>query len=130
RVAVIGTGASAVQIVPRVHQDAAHLDVFQRTPASILPQRGRTIPEWEKALYRRVPATQRLVRNWHYWSAELVLVPPLIKNPIRTKFIKRMATKHLEEQVPDPGLRAKLTPSFVPGCKRLTPSNDYLPAIA
>jgi len=130
RVAIIGTGASAVQIVPRVHEDAKHLHVFQRTPAWILPHRGRAIPEWEKALYRRVPATQRFVRNWHYWSAELVLVPPLIKNPIRTKFIKRMATKHLEEQVPDPELRAKLTPTFVPGCKRLTPSNDYLAAIA
>jgi cation diffusion facilitator CzcD-associated flavoprotein CzcO len=130
RVAVIGTGASAVQIVPRVHADAEHLHVFQRTPAWILPHRGRTIHAWEKALYRRVPATQRLVRAWHYWSAELVIVPPLIKNPVRTKFIRNMATKHLDEQVPDPQLRAKLTPTFVPGCKRLTPSNDYLPAIA
>ncbi len=130
RVAVIGTGASAVQIVPRVHQDAAHLHVFQRTPAWILPHRGRSIPEWEKALYRRVPATQRLVRAWHYWSAEFLLVPPLIKNPVRTKMIRKMAVDHLEEQVADPELRAKLTPTFVPGCKRLTPSNDYLPAIA
>ena len=102
RVAVIGTGASAVQIVPRVHEDAAHLHVFQRTPAWILPHRGRTIREWEKSLYRRVPATQRLVRAWHYWSAEFLIVPPLIKNPVRTKLIREMATKHLEEQVPDP----------------------------
>ena len=130
RVAVIGTGASAVQLIPRVHEDATHLHVFQRTPAWILPHRGRTIPAWEKALYRRLPFTQRVVRAWHYWSAEFILVPPLMKNPVRTKFIRTMAMKHLEEQVPDPELRAKLTPSFVPGCKRLTPSNDYLPAIA
>jgi cation diffusion facilitator CzcD-associated flavoprotein CzcO len=130
RVAVIGTGASAVQIIPRVHEDAEHLFVFQRTPAWILPHRGRTVREWEKALYRRVPASQRLVRAWHYWSAEFLIVPPLIKNPVRTKLIRNMAVKHLEEQVPDRELRAKLTPTFVPGCKRLTPSNEYLPAIA
>jgi cation diffusion facilitator CzcD-associated flavoprotein CzcO len=130
RVAIIGTGASAVQIVPRVHADADHLHVFQRTPAWILPHRGRTVRGWEKALYRRVPATQRMVRAWHYWSAEFLIVPPLIKNPVRTKLIRNMATKHLEEQVPDAELRAQLTPTFVPGCKRLTPSNDYLPAIA
>src|SRR3954453_10800310 len=130
RVGIIGTGASAVQIVPRVHEDATALTVFQRTPAWILPHRGRTIHGWEKALYRRLPAAQRVVRGWHYWSSEFILVPPLIKNPIRTKFIRRMATKHLEEQVPDPELRARLTPTFVPGCKRLTPSNEYLPAIA
>jgi cation diffusion facilitator CzcD-associated flavoprotein CzcO len=130
RVAVIGTGASAVQIVPRVHEDAERLLVFQRTPAWILPHRGRTIRAWEKALYRRLPFTQRMVRAWHYWSAEFIIVPPLIKNPVRTKLIRDMATKHLEEQVPDADLRAKLTPTFVPGCKRLTPSNDYLPAIA
>jgi cation diffusion facilitator CzcD-associated flavoprotein CzcO len=130
RVAVIGTGASAVQIVPEVHRDAEHLFVFQRTAAWILPHRGRTVPEREKALYRRVPAVQRAVRAYHYWSAEFVVLPALAKNPSRTKLIRNMAIKHLEEQVPDPELRAKLTPSFVPGCKRLTPSNDYLPAIA
>ena len=130
RVAVIGTGASAVQIVPRVHEDAEQLYVFQRTPAWILPHRGRPIPEWERRLYRRLPVAQKVVRNWHYWLNELVLVPPLIKNPVRARLIKRMALQHLEEQVPDPELRARLTPDFVPGCKRLTPSNDYLPAIA
>ena len=130
RVAVIGTGASAVQIVPEVHRDAEHLYVFQRTAAWILPHRGRTIPAHEKALYRRFPAAQRLVRAYHYWSAEFVVLPALAKNPARTKLIRNMAIKHLEAQVPDPDLRARLTPSFVPGCKRLTPSNDYLPAIA
>jgi cation diffusion facilitator CzcD-associated flavoprotein CzcO len=130
RVAVVGTGASAVQIVPRVHEDAESLFVFQRTAAWILPHRGRPIPDWERRLYRRVPLAQKAVRNFHYWSSEFILVPPLIKNPLRTKLIRKMALEHLAEQVPDPELRARLTPSFVPGCKRLTPSNDYLPAIA
>jgi cation diffusion facilitator CzcD-associated flavoprotein CzcO len=130
RVAVIGTGASAVQIVPTVHADADALVVFQRTAAWILPHRGRPISPTERALYRRFPLVQRLVRAWHYWSAEFIVLPALAKNPSRTKLIRKMATEHLEAQVPDPELRTRLTPSFVPGCKRLTPSNDYLPAIA
>jgi cation diffusion facilitator CzcD-associated flavoprotein CzcO len=130
RVAVVGTGASAVQIVPRVHDQAAQLSVFQRTAAWILPHRGRTIRDWERTLYRRVPTTQRFVRGWHYWSSEFLLAPRLIKNPARTALIRKMAVKHLDEQVADPELRTKLTPTFTPGCKRLTPSNDYLPAIA
>jgi cation diffusion facilitator CzcD-associated flavoprotein CzcO len=128
-VAIIGTGASAVQIVPRLHEQADRLSVFQRTAAWILPHRGRTIPDWERTLYRTVPAAQRFVRGWHYWSAELLAVPALTK-PGRGKMLKKVALKHLEDQVPDPELRARLTPAFVPGCKRLTPSNDYLPAIA
>src|SRR5438309_638622 len=78
RVAVIGTGASAVQIVPRVHETANRLHVFQRTAAWILPHRGRTIPEWERMLYRRVPLAQRAVRAQHYYRAELLFLPPLL----------------------------------------------------
>jgi cation diffusion facilitator CzcD-associated flavoprotein CzcO len=129
RVGVIGTGASAVQIVPVVHEQAEHLTVFQRTAAWILPHRGRTIREWEKRLYRTVPLTQRVVRNWHYWSAEALVFPALL-NPQRGRLIRKMALEHLAEQVPDEELRKQLTPTFTPGCKRLTPSNDYLPAIA
>jgi cation diffusion facilitator CzcD-associated flavoprotein CzcO len=76
-----------------------------------------------------VPAAQRAVRGFHYWSAEFIAVPQLMK-PTKQRLLKKLALKHLEDQVPDPDLRAKLTPTFKPGCKRLTPSNDYLPAIA
>lgn len=129
RVGVIGTGASAVQIVPEVHKQAASLHVFQRTAAWILPHRGRPVPQWERALYRRVPAVQRAVRGFHYWSAEMLAVPALMK-PAGGRLLKKVAVKHLETHVPDPELRRKLTPSFKPGCKRLTPSNEYLPAVA
>src|SRR4051794_10714436 len=129
RVGVVGTGASAVQIVPEVARQAEHLTVFQRTAAWILPHRGRPVRDWERRLYRAVPATQRAVRGVHYWSSEFVAVPALMK-PGRGKLLKKMALKHLEDQVPDRELRAKLTPAFTPGCKRLTPSNEYLPAIA
>ena len=129
RVAVIGTGASAVQIVPRVHETARQLFVFQRTPAWILPHRGRPVRDWEKKLYRRVPLTQRALRGLVYMTSELLVLPALLNNR-RTELIKKMALEHLENQVPDPELRRKLTPTFTPGCKRLTPTNDYLPAIA
>ena len=129
RVAVIGTGASAVQIVPVVHETARNLVVFQRTAAWILPHRRRPVKDWEKKLYRRVPAVQRALRGVTYLASELVVLPALLKNQ-RTDLIKRMAMRHLEAQVPDQELRAKLTPTFTPGCKRLTPTNEYLPAIA
>jgi cation diffusion facilitator CzcD-associated flavoprotein CzcO len=129
RVAVIGTGASGVQIVPEVHRRAEHVLVFQRTAAWIMPHRGRRITDAERWLYRTVPAAQRVVRGFHYWLNELLLVPPLAKYPARTKGIRRLGLKHLKKQVTDDELRRKLTPDFLPGCKRLTPSNDYLPAI-
>jgi cation diffusion facilitator CzcD-associated flavoprotein CzcO len=129
RVAVIGTGASAVQLVPRVHEFAKSLAVFQRTPAWILPHRGRDIREWEKTLYRRVPLAQRVVRELVYYRGELLFLPALLKSQ-RLELIKKMSLEHLENQVPDPELRAKLTPTFAPGCKRLTPTNEYLPAVA
>jgi cation diffusion facilitator CzcD-associated flavoprotein CzcO len=129
RVAVIGTGASAVQIVPRVHELAKQLHVFQRTPAWILPHRGRPVREWEKALYRKVPLAQKAVRSAVYYRGELLFLPALLKSK-RLELIKKMSLDHLEAQVPDPQLRARLTPTFEPGCKRLTPTNDYLPAIA
>jgi cation diffusion facilitator CzcD-associated flavoprotein CzcO len=129
RVAVIGTGASAVQLVPRVHEFAKSLAVFQRTPAWILPHRGRDIREWEKTLYRRVPLAQRVIRELVYYRGELLFLPALLKSQ-RLELIKKMSLEHLENQVPDPELRAKLTPTFAPGCKRLTPTNEYLPAVA
>jgi cation diffusion facilitator CzcD-associated flavoprotein CzcO len=129
RVAVIGTGASAVQLVPIVHETARQLHVFQRTAAWILPHRGRPIREWEKRLYRRFPAVQRAVRSAVYYRNEFLLLPALLTGR-RVDLIKKMALEHLEQQVPDPELRRKLTPTFTPGCKRLTPTNDYLPAIA
>jgi cation diffusion facilitator CzcD-associated flavoprotein CzcO len=129
RVGIVGTGASAVQIVPRVHEQAKQLYVFQRTPAWILPHRGRPIRTWERAMYRRAPALQRLVRQLVYLRNELLILPALLYSR-RLDVIRKMALDHLETQVPDPELRARLTPTFAPGCKRLTPTNDYLPAIA
>jgi cation diffusion facilitator CzcD-associated flavoprotein CzcO len=128
RVAVIGTGASAIQIVPKIQPDVAQLHVFQRTPPWVLPHSDRPIKDVERTLYRRVPALQRLVRAFVYWTRELVAIG-MTRNPRMLTPVRRMATRHLYDQVHDPDLRKKLTPTYTPGCKRLLPSNDYYPAL-
>ena len=128
RVAVIGTGASAIQIVPEIQPSVSFLHLFQRTPAWVLPHPGHEISPRRRRLYRHFPPAQRLARWGSYWIREL-LVFGLVKNPRWVAPIRRLATEHLERQVPDPELRAKLTPNFSPGCKRLLLSNDYYPAL-
>ena len=128
RVGVVGTGASAVQIVPLVQKQAKQLYVFQRTAAWILPHRGRPIRAWERALYRRLPPVQRLVRQLVYLRNEFLILPALLQGK-RLDLIRKMAYDHLEAQVPDPELRARLTPTFAPGCKRLTPRSSLMPSV-
>jgi cation diffusion facilitator CzcD-associated flavoprotein CzcO len=128
RVAVIGTGASAIQAVPTIQPQVARLDVFQRTPPWVVPHRDRPITRLERAVYRRVPALQRLVRSGVYWSREL-LVPGLAYRPALMGAVERLARRHLERQVRDPRLRAKLLPSYRIGCKRILPSNHWYPAL-
>jgi cation diffusion facilitator CzcD-associated flavoprotein CzcO len=127
-VAVIGTGASAIQFVPEIQPKVASLTLFQRTPPWVLPHRNRRITRWERALYRRFPRAQRFVRALVYWSREL-FVSGLLKNAKSLERVEALAHKHLERQVPDPALRARITPDYRPGCKRLLLSNDYYPAI-
>ena len=128
RIAVIGTGASAIQAVPAIQPLAAHMSVFQRTAPWVMPHRDRPISDRERRMYRRFPALQRLVRAGVYLSRELI-VPGLVMEPRMMKALQRIALHHMESQVPDPALRARLTPNYVMGCKRILPSNDWYPAI-
>jgi cation diffusion facilitator CzcD-associated flavoprotein CzcO/pimeloyl-ACP methyl ester carboxylesterase len=128
RVAVIGTGASAIQLVPRIQPEVGRLLLFQRTPGWVVPHRARPTTPFERSLYRRLPFVQRLARYATYWSRELLILG-FCKNPRWMEPVRRIAVRHLERQVHDPELRRKLTPSFLPGCKRLMPSNDYYPAL-
>jgi cation diffusion facilitator CzcD-associated flavoprotein CzcO len=128
RVAVIGTGASAIQVVPQIQPIVEHLDVFQRTPPWVMPHRDRPITDIERRVYRRFPALQRAVRATVYFIREL-LVPGFVYRPKLMQLPQRVAHRHLEKQVPDPSLRAKLTPDYSFGCKRVLPSNDWYPAI-
>jgi cation diffusion facilitator CzcD-associated flavoprotein CzcO len=127
RVAVIGTGASAIQFVPRIQPSVARLDLYQRTPVWIFPRRARTLTGAEHVLYGRVPAAQAAARAAIYWGREGLAAPLL--NVSLSSVLRAASLAHMRRQVPDPVLRAKLTPGYAPGCKRLLISDDYLPAL-
>jgi cation diffusion facilitator CzcD-associated flavoprotein CzcO len=128
RVAVIGTGASAIQIVPEIQPKVDQLTVFQRTPPWVLPHSNRRITNFERFVYRNFPPAQRLARAFVYGSRE-VFGGMLVKNGRALRVAEKLAYRWLARQVPDPELRAKVTPDYRPGCKRLLPSNDWYPAI-
>jgi cation diffusion facilitator CzcD-associated flavoprotein CzcO len=129
RVAVIGTGASAIQIVPEVQKVAAHLDVYQRTAPYVLPRNDRKYGRLEKAALRHVPGLQKAYRTAIYWARE-GYVPGFTLQPKLAWPAKKMALANLAKAVEDPELRRRLTPTFEIGCKRILISNGYYPAIA
>jgi cation diffusion facilitator CzcD-associated flavoprotein CzcO len=129
RVAVIGTGASAIQIIPAIQPKAAHLTLFQRTPAWVIPRHDRPISAPERWLYAHVPPAQKLARLGIYASRESTVVG-FVKHPAILRAAQRLARRNLARHIPDPALRAKLTPAYTMGCKRILLSNDYYPALA
>jgi cation diffusion facilitator CzcD-associated flavoprotein CzcO len=126
RVAVIGTGASSIQLVPQIAGRVAHLTVFQRTPPWITPKWDRRIGERERRLHARTPIAQRAIRDLLYWVLE-ARGTGFAVSPKAMKPIELAARRHLARQVADPVLRAKLTPDYQIGCKRILLSNDYYP---
>jgi cation diffusion facilitator CzcD-associated flavoprotein CzcO len=128
RVAVIGTGASAIQFVPRIQPQVSHLSLFLRTPPWIVPRLDHGIPVWQRVLYSMLPFTQRFVRSKLYWQRELIAFA-LVYKPERMQEGMKLAHRHLARQVADPVLRQKLTPRYTMGCKRILLSDDFYPAI-
>ena len=128
RVAVIGTGASAIQFVPRIAREVEQLHVFQRTPPWIVPKRDRAIGDRERWVLEHVPGAHRLRRTALYWRAESGVIG-FAYAPSVLAFAEKLVLKYLAREVPDPVLRAKLTPNYRLGCKRVLISNDYYPAI-
>lgn len=128
RVAVIGTGASAIQFVPWLADNAAHVTVCQRTPPWILPKRDRVFSDAEKARFRSAPIFKQ-IRRWLTYGSLEWRAAAFAAHPKLMSVLGRPARKFLEEQVPDPELRAKLTPNYTIGCKRVLLSNDYYPAL-
>ena len=127
-VAVIGTGASAIQFVPRIAPAVRKLHLFQRTPAWVVPKPDHRIGPAAQALYARIPGLQRLVRTGLYWQHELRFLA--FNRPRLMAVAEPLALRHLAKSVPDPQLRAALTPRYRMGCKRILPSNDFYPALA
>lgn len=129
RVAVIGTGASGAQFIPHVQRVAAQMDVFQRTPPWVMPRPDFPHGPRTRRLFRRFPVLQRAVRNGVYYFAES-LVYGLVRDQRALRPNEAVGRWLLRRQVKDPVLRAKLTPDYRIGCKRIVFANDYFPALA
>jgi cation diffusion facilitator CzcD-associated flavoprotein CzcO len=128
RVAVIGTGASAIQLVPELVKQVDQLKVFQRTPAWILPRADFKTPGWNKALFKRFPRAQNAVREALFWGHESAAAGVIWHSPL-TSLLERTARSHLHRQVKDTWLRRQLQPDYRIGCKRVLISNDWYPAL-
>ncbi|MFW0797273.1 NAD(P)/FAD-dependent oxidoreductase [Gordonia sp. CPCC 205515] len=127
-VAVIGTGASAVQFVPQIQPKVQALRLFQRTPTWILPHPDQPIAPALQDAFRRIPWAQRAMRG-SFALVQEMMVPGLVREPALLKPMAAAGRHHLRRQVTDPELRAKLTPTYEFGCKRPTFSNTYYPAL-
>lgn len=128
RVGVIGTGASGIQIVPGIAPVVSSLSVFQRTPHWVTPRGSYRYSELEKRTLERNPERLREMRLAMFWEneerfAQRAAIPTLLAKATA------VALDHLADQVPDPELRARLTPSYDIGCKRILKSSDYYPAL-
>lgn len=129
RVAVVGTGASAIQIVPEIQPLAGRLTLFQRTPPWVMPRVDRAISSLERRLHRALPFTTQMRRGF-LWGIRELQVQAFTKHPDELGLVERMARRNLARSIKDPALRAKLTPDYRIGCKRILLSNSYYPALA
>lgn len=129
RVAVVGTGASAIQIVPAIQPKAGRLTLFQRTPPWVMPRADRAISGAERWLHRQLPFTTA-ARRGLLWGIRELQVSAFTKRPNELGLVERLAKANMAKAIKDPALRAKLTPSYRIGCKRILLSNTYYPALA
>ena len=128
RVAVFGTGASAIQFIPRIQSRVSRLVVFMRTPPWVLPHPSRRLTGPERWLARHVPAVLAARRLGVYLTREM-MVPGLIVDPRFNGGLESLARRHLQLQVRDKVLRATLTPHYRIGCKRIVISNEFYPSL-
>ncbi|MGA2926486.1 MAG: NAD(P)/FAD-dependent oxidoreductase [Solirubrobacteraceae bacterium] len=128
RVAVIGTGASAIQFVPKIQPRVAQLQIYQRTPPWIMPHPDRPTTRVERAVWNAMPRSQHASRV-AIWAARESLVLGLAIQPRLMGALEAAARAHLRAQISDPDLRRRLTPRYRLGCKRMLISDDYYPAL-
>ncbi len=130
RIGVIGTGASAIQLVPEVAKEAARLVVFQRTPPWVMSQRDRAFTAIERWLFRHVTPLRLLKRLSIYLRHEFAYPASFTADRWTGRVFRRLLINHIRRQVRDPDLARALTPAYRPGCKRILINNAYLPAMA
>ncbi|MFC7303871.1 flavin-containing monooxygenase [Streptomyces monticola] len=128
RVAVIGNGSSAAQLIAPVARQAGRLEVFQRTPNWVLPKADAEFHRATRLGLRWLRPLQKAYRSLIYLRAESLLYPAL-KNGWSAPLVRRMALRHLRQQIDDPRLRAKLTPDYPVGCKRIVIDSTFYPAL-
>ncbi len=128
RIAIIGTGASALQIVPQIAPKVKRLHLFQRTPPWIIPRLDRSISNVEHRLFRWLPILQRFYRWWIYWKLELRVIGFVFK-PDLLQASEQLALRHMQRQISGETMRKRVTPNYRLGCKRVILSDDYYPAL-
>ena len=129
-VIVIGSAASAIQIIPQLAKVASHVSVIQRTASYFIPRKDRIVSRFEKLLFRRLQLFQRLFRWRQYCFNDFLFHSNfLVKSSLAKKYVHHLVRKHLRRQVQDPDLIDKLTPDYEIGCKRLLLSDNFLPAL-
>ena len=129
RVAVVGTGASAIQVVPSIQEKVGSLTLFQRSAPWILPKPNAAVSDKTKKLFKRFPLAQRMVRNSILFLSEAIFAPLVILDTPLQNVLQKIASGLIKRQVKDPVLRAKVTPDFHIGCKRVLFASDYYPAL-
>jgi len=126
---VIGTGASAIQIVPEIVGQVAELQLYQRTPPWVVPRSNPELPAALRRAMENVPGLRAMVRAGIYWSQE-ALAFGMTKRPNMLRFIEAYAKYNIRRSVKDRELRRKLTPRYRIGCKRILNSSTYYGAVA
>jgi cation diffusion facilitator CzcD-associated flavoprotein CzcO len=128
RVAVIGTGASAIQFIPEIAERTGHLDVFQRTPPWIHPRPDVPVPARVREVFAASPLAARVTRDTLYWLLEARGFGFAVNQKLMAP-LEEVGRRHINKQIADPELRAAVTPDYTIGCKRILLSSDYYPAL-
>ena len=130
KMVIVGSAASAIQIIPQVAQTAAHVSIMQRTPNWFISRKDRKVSDFEHWIFRKAPFIQRLARWRQYCFNDFLFHPNFKVRPsLGKKFMHRLVTRHMQRSVKDPELAARLTPDYEIGCKRILLTDDFLPAV-
>ncbi len=129
RVAVVGTGASAIQIIPGIVNQVKKLNVYQRTPPWIVPRWDRPFSRLTRTIFRYLPPLRWAYRALIYWYQEQ-LAFAFVTNIGAHRLLEKLASSHMKRVIKEPAMREKLTPAYRIGCKRILVADDYYPAIA
>lgn len=128
RIAIIGSGASAAQIIPAIAKDAGELHIFQRSPHWVLPRPDYVFKPWQRKLLKN-KALYKLLRKAIYWELESRVIGFKYSQTMLKLAAQNKAVKHIKKQISDPVLRAKVTPDYTIGCKRIILSDTLYPAL-